>query len=203
MGNFVEIQHSWPCRLTPTGSAPLQTTVLSLINSVDTAVDNLRLGVCSGFHSLLYTRLFHKWVRKWLLIHLRTAISPQVIHRCGERRPGAPVRARRRPGEAKPALELQLCKLPTLWISAVENRNAPGTGSDGGIMWPAGRGGFRAPPVPSWRRREAPQQRPGRVPGGRPGGVRAACRQGRQRKAHRLLARPGGPARRCGGSGNQ
>lgn len=87
------------------------------------------------------------------VVHLTTGQPTEVIHRCGDLRPRARPFPRNRqpwPSDRDRHHELQLCKLPTVWITPVENqhlRAADGilvacTGSGRGLRERALRGVF-------------------------------------------------------------
>jgi hypothetical protein len=128
------------------------TTPLSLINNVHNAVNNGLIGSAHGSVALSWPAVIHKGWQNVLLIHLRTPLSPQVIHSCGEG--GSSWRFCTALGAAGRggADELQACKLPTMWISAVENTDAPDTSGVGGIRTSVAIRRARASRVPSSRR---------------------------------------------------
>jgi len=114
------------------------------------------------------------------VVHLTTGPSPEVIHSCGNcprcSGNGLGICPLWRPDPSS-AFELHLCKLPTMWITAVENVPGPGTGR---TVRPGATGAGRPPGCQGPRRGEGCQGHAEAV------GPRAASKvRGRRAEGHR------------------
>jgi hypothetical protein len=63
----------------------------------------------------------HRTASKRGIVHLTTGASPRVIHNCGNQSAPRPHNAQSVRAASGPTDELQPCKLPTMWITPVDN----------------------------------------------------------------------------------
>jgi hypothetical protein len=103
------------------------------INSVNNCVDSRAVEGDASHSARDFPTVIHRTPSRGRFVHLNTCISPEVIHSCGEKRPDSGENSRESGTWEVFGDELQGCKLPTLWIRAVENKKNPAVLQDGGI----------------------------------------------------------------------